>query len=70
MEIHSNKCNSSLLSREGRTSLRGRDSLITKLITQWTIRKTTIKTAQDPQEAVLHQLKTATLSKRCKMQVL
>ena len=36
--IHSSKCNNNQLSKEGRISLRGRDSLITKLTTQWTIK--------------------------------
>lgn len=36
--IRSNKCNNNQLSKEGRISLRGRDSLITKLTTQWIIK--------------------------------
>ena len=36
--IHSSKCNNNQLSKEGRISLRGRDSLITKLTTQWIIK--------------------------------
>ena len=42
---HSRRCNSNLLSREERIFSRGKDSWITKLITQWTSRtKNTTKT--------------------------
>jgi len=55
---HSKLCNSNLLSREERISSRGKDSLIIKLITQWTSRtKNTIKTGhQYPRVETTHPL--------------
>lgn len=70
MEIHSNKCNNSQLSNEERTSLKGRDSWITRLTIQWIIKiKHTTKTDQALVLQVIlvaHQLKRVTLSKKCK----
>ena len=55
---HSKLCNSNLLSREERISSRGKDSWITKLITQWTSRtKNTTKTGhQYPRVETTHPL--------------
>jgi len=71
MEIHSNKCNNSRLSKGERTSLRGRGSWTTRRTTLWIIKtklmtKTELLLQQTTGTVKAHQLKTVTSSKKCK----